>query len=404
MNESIAIPPKPLRRLDIDLLRVVATYLLLIFHVSQVFGSASIYHIRNADTSIILSIICGLIALWQMPLFFLLAGWSLHTSICRRSVAQFLQERVMRLLVPLLVGSVLFCPIIKYLELKNGLDLNHTGLRVTAKYQESFAPFAGKVLREFPPFQEHFGEFLPSFFTQPDRFSWSHLWFLAYLFTFTLLYLPLFLKLRGGFSTMNQVGTVWVYLPILPLALIQVFLRPHWPGILNLYNDWANFAYYSLYLMLGFVLADCPAWEQKLHQEWRRSLVLSVIAVVILLAWIFGWIPFQPIRLIASATAGWCLVVAWLGWANHLQPTPGCRLNYLVKSAYPVYLLHQVVIIVLGYWLVQTPWSLIPKWIVLLSSSFAVTLSLYEWIIKPLPWLYFMFGIKPSVEVSKQKA
>lgn len=173
--------PLPLRRLDLDLdldwLRVIATYLVVVFHVSQVFSSASVYHIRNADTSIIMSILCGLIDLWNMPLFFLLAGWSLHTSLNLRSIGQFLQERVMRLLVPLLMGVLLFCPIIKYLELKNGLDLSHTGLRVAAKHQESFAPFVKNGFPTLPPFQESFWEFLLSFFTHVNRFSWSHLWF-----------------------------------------------------------------------------------------------------------------------------------------------------------------------------------------------------------------------------------
>lgn len=384
------------RRTDLDWLRVLATYLLFVFHVSKVFDPAPFYHIRNADTSMVMLILCGFIGLWHMPLFFLLAGWSIHASLSRRSVQRFLRERVTKLLVPLLMGCILFGPVIKYLELKTGLDIRHTGLWVTAAQQESFKTVIPRGLPEFEPIQEGFFEFLPSFFTQLDRFTWSHLWFLAYLFSFTLLYLPLFLWLLRSSWTMERVKALWVYLPILPLSLIQVTLRPHWPGIQNLYNDWANFAYYSLYLILGFALARYPAWEQIIHQEWLRSLGLSLIALVVLLASVFGWVTSGPLILIVVSAAGWCWIVGLLGWAYHHWQQSSRQLNYLVQSAYPIYLLHQVAIVGIGYWLVQLPLGLLTKWVLLMLSSLMMVMLIYEWVVQPLPWLHFIFAIKPK--------
>ena len=40
-----------IRRPDIDWLRVLAVYLLFVFHVGKVFDPAPFYHIRNADLS-----------------------------------------------------------------------------------------------------------------------------------------------------------------------------------------------------------------------------------------------------------------------------------------------------------------------------------------------------------------
>ena len=42
---------------------------------------------------------------------------------------------------------------------------------------------------------------------------------------------------------------------MLPLVVIQLLLRERWPGVQNLYDDWANFAYYTTYLFAGFLLA-----------------------------------------------------------------------------------------------------------------------------------------------------
>ena len=63
------------------------------------------------------------------------------------------------------------CPVLKYVELSSGISITATGA----------APLGR-------PFDESFLAFLPTFYTRMDRFTWSHLWFLLYLFTFSLLY------------------------------------------------------------------------------------------------------------------------------------------------------------------------------------------------------------------------
>ena len=109
------------RRPDIDWLRVFAVYLLFVFHVGKVFDPAPFYHIRNADLSFPMLVLCGFIGLWHMPLFFLLAGWSAVASLQTRGQRRFVVERVRKLAIPLLAGSVLLGPPIKYLELRSGL-------------------------------------------------------------------------------------------------------------------------------------------------------------------------------------------------------------------------------------------------------------------------------------------
>ena len=110
---------------DIDWLRVFATYLLFVFHVGMVFNPAPFYHVRNADLSFALLVVCGFISLWHMPLFFLLAGW----SACRRFGARDSGSSYgapLRLGIPLVAGCVLLMPVIKYFELRSGLDLRTT--------------------------------------------------------------------------------------------------------------------------------------------------------------------------------------------------------------------------------------------------------------------------------------
>src|SRR5262245_37882424 len=96
---------RSVRRPDIDWLRVAATWLLFVFHAAKVFDPAPFFHIRNPETSLGMLVLAGFIGLWHMPLFFLLAGWSIPGSLGARGAQGFLRERVSRLLVPLVAGT-----------------------------------------------------------------------------------------------------------------------------------------------------------------------------------------------------------------------------------------------------------------------------------------------------------
>ena len=297
MTETAPMTAPQTRRHDIDWLRVLAVYLLFVFHVAMVFNPAPFYHIRNGELSFVLLIVAGFISLWHMPLFFLLAGWSAYASLEARGTAAFAKERLLKLWVPLVMGCVLLMPPIKFLELRSGLDANYTGLYVSPALQPSFAPVIPAGLPVMAPFDESFLAFLPTFFTQLDRFTWSHLWFVAYLLVFTLLYLPAFRWLRARRGTLAHAPGWWIYLPIVPLALVQVTLRPHWPGLQNLYDDWANVGYYSTYLLAGFLLARYSALECAAHHEWWRALGVGLAATLVLLLGVLGFFEAPSVML-----------------------------------------------------------------------------------------------------------
>ena len=132
-----------------------------------------------------------------------------------------------------------------------------------------------------------------------------------------------------------------VYVPIIPLAVIQLTMRSRWPGIQNLYNDWANIAYYSVYLVAGFLLACHPMLERLVQREWKRSLAIGLGAMAVLLLAVLGVMASPAVLLVGSAVAGWCFVVALLGLAHRFLTTSGPALHYLSESAFPVYVLHQ---------------------------------------------------------------
>ena len=386
------------RREDIDALRIAATYLLFVFHAAMVFNPAPFYHIRNHELSMLMLIVCGFISLWHMPLFFLLAGWATHASLARRGRGGYVRERFTKLFVPLVAGVMLFGPVIKFIELRSGLDLSHAGLRVAPELQESFRSVIPSGLGVAPRFEETFLEFLPTFFTDLDRFTWAHLWFVAYLFTFSLLYVPLLPWLARAAARSRVQGTWLVYLPIVPLAVIQLSLRERWPGIQNLYDDWANFAYYSVYFLAGVTLAAQPRLERSLHAEFRRASIIAVAATAVLLLAVLKVVTATWVVLVGSAVAGWCFNVVALVLGERIRRLCGRALPYLRDSAFPVYILHQAAIVVPGWFLIQLPLGIAAKFVVILVVAISVTLAVYHCVIRPGGTIGILFGIQRAVD------
>ncbi len=394
------------RRPDIDWLRIFATYLLFAFHAGKVFDPAPFYHIRNDDVSFVMMILCGFVSLWHMPLFFLLAGWSAAAALRRRGAGGFVRERVLRLVVPLVVGSALFGPVLKYLELRSGQDLNHAGLRLSAELQVGIRQFIPGGLPLAPPFDEGFLTFLPTFFTDLDRFTWSHLWFLAYLFALSVIWLPVLTRLtrrsRSKEPAAHTPHAFILYLPIGVLALIQLTMRERWPGIYNLYDDWANVAYYSVFFLGGAVLATRAAVGVLVEREWKRSLALASAATLILLGAVLSGAAPPAVMLVGVAVAGWCFVLAMLGWARGAFRSTSPALGYLSESALPVYILHQAAITIPGYFLLQLTWGIPAKFSVLVFVSLALTMAVYHWLLRPFAVPRFLLGMRTNARGSRR--
>ncbi len=381
------MPDRDPRRYDLDWLRIGATLLLFPFHVAKVFDVLPIYHIKNAELVPALDFFTAFVHQWHMPLFFVLAGWSAHASLARRGAGGFLRERVRRLGLPFATGAVLLCPILKYVELRSGLSITATGATPLAH-----------------PFEESFLTFLPTFFTRVDRFTWSHLWFLLYLFTFSVLYAPLLVRLLEGGRHDARASTLGLYLPLVPLVLIQTTLRLRWPGVQNLYDDWANVTYYSLFFLLGFVLARWPAWETVVAREWKRAGVIGLAAYLMLAgAWLaLGGVGSRalvgrPLVLVLAlqtltAVVGYGLVVALLGFAReHLTRDAPLR-AYLAEASLPIYVLHQLAIVLPGYLIIQTTAPVAVKLPLLLASSIALTFVVYHFGVRRSPALVTALG------------
>jgi len=368
----------------VDWLRVIATLGVFLFHVSDVFNTAG-FEIKNAEQSETITIIQGFFFPWGMPLFFLIAGVGSYFALRRRTAGQFTRERTLRLLVPFFTGTFLLGPIQLYLSWRHRVE---TGV-------------IDWTLREFVA--ERLSNIGPKLFGAIGY----HMWFLGYLFAFSLLALPLFIWLRDGKGrrAVSRLAGLCehrggILLFILPLVVVRLVLQPFFP----LQHDWADFISFGLFFVLGYLVFMDERFTRAIWRDWWILLSVGIVATLAfgLLVLSLGSFDLEaPPRTLPEfllwgfvAAAGWCgtAFMLFIGMRYLDRDSPALRYGQAVIL--PFFVLHQTVLLAIAYFVVQWEASLLVKLLVVGLGSFAVSLGLTEFVIKRVPILQALFGMK----------
>ncbi|HEU4566376.1 MAG TPA: acyltransferase family protein [Gemmatimonadaceae bacterium] len=380
MSDSPA--PRP-RRHDLDWLRVLAITALIFFHAAMPFVAEWGWHLKNAQTSNLLLEVNHFLHGWRMPLLFLISGVGTAYALGRRSPARYLRERGRRLLLPLVFGSLVVVPPQIYMErLAQGVPFG------------SYLDFYRTVftLRVYPA----------------GNLSWHHLWFVAYLFLYSVALLPLFAWLRGErrrratavlASLVDRAG-LWVL--ALPLALPLALLRPSFPGPQDVVHDWAMLLHYLIWFLYGFLLSDADELWARIEERRGTSLrwaVLGLLAVNYL-----RWNDLEPAMRVSSAyslystlaaVTAWHWVLTVLGYAKRYLSFSNPVLRYANEGIYPIYILHQTVTVVLAFYVLPLQEDLFAKFLFLAACTLALSWALYEVLVRPFAVTRLLFGLRP---------
>jgi len=376
-------PSRP-RRHDLDWLRVIAVTLVVFFHAAMPYVAEYGWHLKDSETSHALLEVNVFLSRWRMPLLFLIAGVGTSYALGDRAPLVYLRTRMKRLLVPLALGIVVIVPPQIYVE-----------RRLQGLPYRSFLEFWPRVLELRP-------------YPAGDT-SWHHLWFIAYLALYSAALLPLFAWLRGArrarleSAAARLVARVGLPVFALPLALPLVLLQPRFPGPENLVQDWARVGYYMLYVVYGYLLARADALWDRIRDDRVRSLRLAVLGTIAVSY--FRWNSIEPpmgysvaraAYLVLGVFAAWCTILAILGFARVHLDRSSAALRYLNEGTYPVYVLHQSVIVVLALYVTPLREGVAVEFAFLALVSLAVTWGLYESLVRPFRIMRFLFGMPPA--------
>jgi glucans biosynthesis protein C len=369
----------------IDWIRVLAFLLLIIFHASMPFVPYG-WEVKNAKTSQALLNLIWWFHQWRLPLLFFISGVGIYFSLKRRSVPLFLWERVIRLFIPLLFAMFFTIPAQVWVEFTQ-----------EGRIHESYLDFYPSVWKMIP---------------YPDgTLTWSHMWFVVYLFTFILLLTPVFFLFKiPWFARLKEKSAAVLSQPIamaglaLPLLAIYHGLYLDWPEQGSLFDDWFVFTFSITLLLYGFILGGSSTFWTNCEKYRRYWLGTAVVCICLLYA--FFWWPVNlpktyGLQYSAYATLNsieiWMLLLAICGYAKKYLNYSSPALSYLNKAVYPFYILHQTVIVVLGYQVVQLNLPILPKLILLTLLSAITIFLLYHFIINRTRVTKFLFGVKDQV-------
>jgi peptidoglycan/LPS O-acetylase OafA/YrhL len=369
------------RRYDIDWLRVLAMFSVFLFHCARYFDHEG-WHVKNPQLGLGFSVFVGILVQWIMPIFFILSGQSSRFALNFRSAGQYLGERFKRLFIPLVFGIFVLIPPQVYIE------------RFTNDQ------FTGSFFQFYP-------HYFDGWYGFGGNFAWMglHLWFLLILFLFSLLTLPLLLPLRsiGGsrfilgltsFFTKSGVILLWA----LPLALMEFLFHPEGLGQRNL-GGW-NIFVYLVFFLYGYLLASDLRFKRSVEKQ--RVIFLALAAITTLMLFYlrrsgtypsFGSMDYFWASLLRTFNS-WVWILAILGVGSRHLNFRNRFLNYANVAVLPFYILHQSVIVVFGFFILDWDAAVMPKYLVLSTVSFITIIVIYEFLVKKFSPLRFLFGMK----------
>jgi glucans biosynthesis protein C len=402
--------PAATRRYDLDWLRVIAILTLLFYHTGMIYVSWG-WHIKSPEHSQPMEEVMRWLHRWRMPLLFFISGAGTFFALKnfgnvgqgpdknvangRSPYLRYAGERIRRLFVPLVFGMFVIVPPQIYIE-----------WLFRGRFSGSYAEFYPEVLKMQSYHDGGTG----------GAFSWHHLWFICYLFFYSLLSIPIFrwLKREAGQRFTDRVGrliarpggAMWL---VLVIIASQIALKPYFPEETHaLVNDWAYFVKNLLLFWFGYVLTSRTGFCQLLADQRRVFLVATLTCTLLLYGSRAIWgeeaidntLWLDVLYTLNSDCLMWFSVLMTIGYGyRYLNINPSWIgrpiLKHLNEAVYPFYILHQTVIILIGYYvLTKTSLGVYDGFLVVSLSSLVVCVGIYVALIRPFKLTRVLFGLK----------
>lgn len=372
------------RRHDLDWLRFIAIVILLFFHTGMIFNQWG-FHIKNSETDNSFGFWMVWLHFWRMPLLLFISGAGTYMAMGKRTPGQFAGERFKRLFIPLIFGMFVVVPPQIYFEY----------IRQYNGYLEFY-----KTVFDFQPYPG-------------GSFSWHHLWFILYLFIYSLLALPLLKFLRSEKSARFK-ARLWkifgspagiILIPAVTILLTQIALRPYFPEEThNLIQDWAFFTFYFCFFVMGMV---CYSNVQVWQSIGANRKFLLVAAIVMLIPFYAAFCNFyglislpwskdtvEMIFDVSAVLGSWCWVITIVAFGQHYLYRSHKWLSVVNEGLYPFYILHQTAIIAIGYYACQLDWGIAAKFWVISLLTLVSCVGFYLLLIRPFNAMRLLFGMK----------
>ena len=330
-----------------DWLRIGAFALLILYHIGLVFVPWG-YHVKTAQPSPWVELPLLLTNPWRLTLLFVVSGFASRALLTKSGgLGRFLANRNARLLIPLAFGMAVVVPPQTWVEL-----VTQHG------YAQNYGWF---WLNDYFRFGTLSGVAMP---------SWNHLWFVAYLWVYTIA-LALLALLPGTARLQPLFDRIFgsrrgLWLPLGFLVVTQYWLFSRITDTQDLIGDALAHGQYFPAFLFGFGLAGSPVVRAGLARHWKIPAAIAVASYLILAGLTVATIAGQPVAwggysLSWDGITGlfrltrvidiWAVIAALVGLAERFLNRDSVWRATLAEAVFPFYIVHQTLIVLAEYWL-----------------------------------------------------
>lgn len=387
MTRSDPRPEKP-RLYFLDWIRILAFFVLVFYHTGMYYVSWE-WHVKSPYAGGAVEPLMLLSSPWRLGLLFMISGVATAFMLRKLRVGALLRQRSWRLLLPLVFGMLVIVPPQSYFEVVEKLG-----------YQGGYGDFMRLYIVGYH-----------GFCRAADCLSlptWNHLWFVAYLWVYTMVIGGLAwmagpARLRFCADALGRLLTGWkiVVLPVIVLAVARFALVDRFPETHALAGDWYDHAHYFFLFAAGALLAQQNRfWADVDGLRWTSlGLWLGSWAVIVCyyaLPESMSAVPavaqWKPLVRLIYCVGQWAPILAVCGFGHRHLDFDSARRRYLTEAVFPVYILHQTLIVSMAHWL--KPVNLAPgvEAAVLIVLTFGISFAAFG-IVRRVAVLRPLFGL-----------
>lgn len=350
---------KGIRKHYIDNLRNLTILLLFPVHTFMIWNNfGSRFYIWQGESKI-LSTLIVLVNPWFMPILFVLAGMSARYALQKRTTKEFIMQRIRKLLIPFVSGLILLVPF------------------QTLYARKYFDNYEGSLWDNWKYFFAH----LTDFSGYDGAFTPGHLWFILFLFLISMIALVVFRyvpyeKLAVSVEKIPAVGLLLLFVPV----WLMYYL-----GNFGGYSIGKNLTLY----LLGYYVLSNDLMIEKLERNIRWLASLCVIGTIVSVGMYYKfsyygdcWVNF----------IGWISILVLLVAGKNLLNKETGFTRYFNKASYPIYILHQSILVILAYYIVRMSDIMFVQVFGICVGSFVLTVLAYH-LVRRIPIVRKLMGI-----------
>lgn len=311
-----------MRKYFIDNIRWIVILLLIPYHAAQAFNTWGEMNYIVFEPNRVLSSIIVFLSPFYMPIMFVIAGMSARYALKKRSYSQFVVERVKRLMVPFVFGTLFFCPILAYMGDKTNFG------------------YAGGFFEHYKVFFTKWTD-LSGF---DGGFGVGQFWFLFFLFVISVVGVGIVALVNRICRNKNSRWDI-------PFPIICFFVVP-FPFLYGLLAvGGKSFAEYLYVFLIGFyVLSNDKVIEKAEKHKWMTFLVGIISGILNVYMFIWSGKDFGLINTIAKAFTEWFMILALIGIGKKKFDFQDRISKYLSSRSFFFFSIHFKWVVLFQYW------------------------------------------------------